>query len=537
MDAILCPHCGRENPVEASVCEQCNADLSPVKSIVDTANSHYNEALSLAHEGRLDEALGHLEAAIALSSQNAAYYNLLGTINAQKGLFSEAIRAWEKCLALQPEMERAYQNIDKARRMEEVRAEENEQRPQWMTSLVASIAAGVLLIATIAFATSSFMKSRKIDDLTDTILAKEKESGSWKSQFESLTAQFPQDGINGVLKKLAQSEALIADREKRIQDLEQKSERAGENYRERINEFRNNLTKLQQEKTELEQRLKAIDGLQAVIVQNETQIDTLQATIDSLQAALKSANERAENHKKSLLLAQENVRQLQESRDTALEGARKEYDKQLQELRNQALELRDEIARWERTAKDREYAENLVAESLRRLDENDFDLARQSIATALERYPDSPSALFLQQEIDRILDDPLEQEIRRQERNDRLAKRASIKTGLIAKNLSQVQQDYGAGRYDQAIELAQRTLRLEPDNPKDKDNLKQWIAQSEERNREIILLLKAAEKDIESNNIQEAGEKLKKIIQRAPSNEEAQALLKKIAEERPGGTE
>ncbi len=243
MDAILCPQCGHDNPVEARVCEQCNVDLSPVKSIIDTANAHFNEALSLAHEGRLDEALGQLDAAIALSSQNPAYYNLRGTLFAQKGLFSEAIHAWEQCIELHPEMEKAFQNIDKARRMEETRAEEFEQRPQWITSTIALVVAGVFLITTVFLGIHSFMQSGQIKTLTNNYLAKEKEASSWKTQFESITVQFPQEGINGVLKKLTQSETLIADKDKRITELEQKSERASENFRDRMNEFRDGAVK------------------------------------------------------------------------------------------------------------------------------------------------------------------------------------------------------------------------------------------------------------------------------------------------------
>lgn len=530
MDGILCPQCNYENPIEATVCDHCNADLSPVKSIIDTANTHYNRALSFAHEGRLDEALGQLDAAIALSSQNPAYYNLLGTINAQKGLYSEAIQAWQKCLALNPEMEKAFVNIDKARRMEEIQAEEIQQRPMWMTALIAGIAAGIFLLTTLVFGVNLYIKSGRINSLEKDLVAKEKETSSWKSQFESLNAQFPSEGINGVLKKMTQSETLIADRDKRIADLEQKMQRASDNFRDRTNEFRDTIKQLQQDKTDLQQQLKAVENLQAVITQNETQITDLQEQIATLKETVKTANERTETHKNNLLLAQENVKQLQESRDVAIENAQKTNEKEILDLRNQILELRDEIARRERTDADRKYADTRVAESLQYLEQNDFSLAGQNINTALERNPDHPIAKYLRESLDRILDDPLEQEIRRQEKIARETRRTDLKTELIARNLNLAKQHYTTGRYEEAIELAQKTITLKPENSKDMESLRSVISQSEERNKEIVFLLLEAQKKIDAKNYKDADAKLKQIIKLVPNHKEANALLQQIAE-------
>ncbi|MBN2330006.1 MAG: tetratricopeptide repeat protein [Candidatus Omnitrophica bacterium] len=528
MDAIVCPQCNHQNPINAIVCEQCNADLSPIKSIIDTANSHYNEALSLAHEGKLDEALGQLEAAIALSSENPTYYNLLGTINAQKGLFSEAIRAWENCLSLNPETENAYNNIDKARRMEEIRAEEQEQQPQRMMMILACAAAIFFFVTTLFLGINAYKKSGRIDDLTNTLIAKEKEAGSWKSQFESLTTQFPTEGINGVLKKIAQSEALIADREQKIQTLEERMQRTSENYRDRTNDFRENIRVLQQEKADLQNQLKTIDNLQAVIVQNETQIDTLQESVISLKDSLKKANERADTHKSNLLLAQENVRELQKDRDAALENLRKANEKETQSLRDQILELRDEIARWEREDQDRLYADKMIVESLQYLQKNEFELAAQNIRLALERRPQNPTAVFLKAQIDQILDDPLEREIRRMEQAERENRRSELKTELAVRNLEEAQKFYESAHYEEAIELAQRTLEFSPEDPKLISALDKIIAQSEERNKEIVLLLLEARKEIEAKNFQEADSKLQQIIKRAPNHQEANNLLQQI---------
>ncbi|HPA46848.1 MAG TPA: tetratricopeptide repeat protein, partial [bacterium] len=78
-----------------------------VQAIMDSGNRHYNEALALAHAERSDEALAQIQAAISVVGNQPAYHNLLGTLYAQKGLYSEAIAAWQQCLSLDPEMEKA----------------------------------------------------------------------------------------------------------------------------------------------------------------------------------------------------------------------------------------------------------------------------------------------------------------------------------------------------------------------------------------------------------------------------------------------
>ncbi len=528
MDVITCPQCRHENPIEASVCEQCNTNLKPVKSIVDTANSHYNEALSLAHEGKLDEAIGQLDAAIALSSQNAVYYNLMGTIQAQKGLFSEAIHAWEQCLALNSEMDTAHQNIDKARRMEEIRAEDFEEQPQKVNTLLITAAACVFLLTTIFGGISSYTKSSRINSLTNDLIDIQKESSSWKSQFESLTAQFPQEGINGVLKKLTQNETLIADRDKRIQSLELKNQRASNNYKERMDGFRTKLKESQQELNQMSTELKTIDTLKDIIVKNETQIDTLQENNISLKEQLATANKRVETYRKNLLLAQDNVRDIKENREKSLETVRKVNDKSIQDMRSQILEQRDEIAIWQRKSTDREYADKLVSEALDHLNNNEFNLVQQNVETALERSSGHPAALYLKDKIEKILDDPLDQEIRRLETIERNTRREEIKTKLIAFNLEKTRKHYNSGNFLQAINLSERTLELEPQNSKDVQKLHSLISQSEERNKEIVLLLLKVRKNIKSEKYKEANVLLKQVLKYAPAHVEAKALLKEI---------
>ncbi|MGC9328395.1 MAG: hypothetical protein ACP5I1_12235, partial [Candidatus Hinthialibacter sp.] len=83
-------------------------------------------------------------------------------------------------------------------------------------------------------------------------------------------------------------------------------------------------------------------------------------------------------------------------------------------------------------------------------------------------------------------------------------------------------------QYEEAIELAQRTLEFSPDDPKVSDELRKIISQSEERNKEIVLLLLEARKEIEAQHYQEADSKLQQIIKRSPNHKEANNLLQQI---------
>ena len=121
-----------------------------VQAIISSGNRHFNEALSLAHAGRLDEALAQVQAAISIVGNQPQYYNLLGTIQAQKGLYSEAIDAWQRCLSLDPEMEKAARSIERARLMEEEGIEEARKRPYvlWATG---GVAVAVLSLVVVVF--------------------------------------------------------------------------------------------------------------------------------------------------------------------------------------------------------------------------------------------------------------------------------------------------------------------------------------------------------------------------------------------------
>jgi len=82
------------------------------------ANLHFNRALELTQDNRLNEAIIELQAALELWDRNPKYHNLLGKVLARKGLFSRAIVQWEKGLELDTASATAYECIQRARRIE-----------------------------------------------------------------------------------------------------------------------------------------------------------------------------------------------------------------------------------------------------------------------------------------------------------------------------------------------------------------------------------------------------------------------------------
>ena len=73
-----------------------------------------NIAVALQAEGRLDDAAGHYQRAIALQPDYAPAYNNLGTAMRAKGRLNDAIAAYKRALELRPEYGEAHYNLANA---------------------------------------------------------------------------------------------------------------------------------------------------------------------------------------------------------------------------------------------------------------------------------------------------------------------------------------------------------------------------------------------------------------------------------------
>lgn len=527
MDVLICPECGMSNPVEAVVCEQCNADLSAVKSVIDTANSHFNEALAFAHAGKLDEALAQIEAALALSAQNPEFHNLEGTLYAQKGLFEDAMRCWERCISLDPEMEKAFRNIEKARQMAEDAEEEQRKRPFVMTSIIASCVAGLLLLVAVYAGSKAYFAGDEIAQLQSTVDLKSKAVSDLTEKLDALNQKFP-EGIETITAKITSLQSLADERQKQIATLTEQRNKDVENQNQQLQLLRNRIQQLMQEKKTVEDQAQNLITLQAKVSASEGKEEALQRTINDRTESLKQAHADLETLRTRLNEALEEVRSTRQQRDQAIYDLNQTNAVALEKYRSETQELRDQIAERERQIADYNYAESLIVEAINHLDSNNYELANQNVQTALSRIPDHPLAVSLQADLKKILSDPVEQEIRRQEKAVRLAQREQKRNEILSSYLAQAQATYNAGRYNDTIDLTSRALALSPSADL-KNQLNSIRVNAEERNNEMAMLLLEAKKDVQENRIKEARAILKRVLKLAPSHPEAQQLLTQIA--------
>lgn len=535
MDSILCPECGAANSLESAVCTECGADLSAVKSVIDNAHRHYNEALALAHGGRLDEAIAQLEAALALNNDNPLFHNLMGTLNAQKGLYSEAIRAWERTIALDPEFEKAYHNIEKARNMEEEAAEEEERRPYTLTMYAAIGLAIVFLLASGYFAARLWTKNRMIDSLRQERVTLQNQmqdvrdqAREYEAQVNAMNQLVPEQGINGLLQEYTTLQANLENQKQLNERLRQQNTRIQENYQTRI-------STLEQEKQQMQQQLQRIGSLEAQIRSQESQLQQKDEQLTSAQEALQTTRSELTVNQQELASARERIEQMRTSQTQELEKLRASYDNNIESLRGQIQQLQDEIAQYEREMADLSYANGLVVESLKNLENNRFELAHQNVLAALERDADHQTAVYVKQEVERILANPLEQELRRLETAEREERRIAQGAELANKLVDQANDSYRKGFFDKAIQEARRAKQLQLEiDPTDDDLIRdaeRIVNQSQERLREIGLMMVEAKRLAEQGNTEQGQDELREILEIAPAHSEARELLSQLRAE------
>jgi tetratricopeptide (TPR) repeat protein len=528
MDVIICSECGHQNPVEASVCEQCNADLNAIKSIMDTANTHYNEALALAHSGRLDEALGLIEAALALSAQNPEYHNLQGTIYGQKGLYSESIRAWERCLTLNPEMEKAYKNISKARRMEEEAAEEQRKRPFLLTSIATSALALLLLITTAYFGVQSYFASRTIHELSLDKADLSDQIQTVTTQYRALNEKFP-EGLDALLQKVEKLQIVADERQSQMAALTEQRREDAQNHNSQLTQYRNQIKTLQTTNKDLETKLQEVHGLRAKLASQEGKELSLQQKISDQATALTDCYTNNDDLTKRISESLLQLQNTRKERDQLLYDLKQEHATTEETFRAEIRNLRDTVATLERKIADIKYADGLVAEAQKNLDRNNFQLAFQNVRDALTRYDEHTLAAQMHESLEIIMSDPVEQELRLQAAVDKEAQRQAKKQQLITAYLEKAASLYKSGEFTDAVEYANRALSLSPTSG-DRERGQRLAAESEERNREIAMLLLEAQKDINENNLKQAQAALKKIFRYTQSNEQANQLMAELSQ-------
>lgn len=77
----------------------------------DSAVAHSKLGVALAHQGRLDDAIGWFNRAIALAPRYAPAYSNLGNAYREQGRLAEALAAYERAVAIDPDYWVAHQNL------------------------------------------------------------------------------------------------------------------------------------------------------------------------------------------------------------------------------------------------------------------------------------------------------------------------------------------------------------------------------------------------------------------------------------------
>ena len=101
--ASQCPYCGGYIPVDATVCPACYEDLSGLARLEFQPAIHYNHALALAREGRLEEARDKLIVSTTLDESFLPAHVLLAKIYARMENWPRANEAVVRALQLAPE--------------------------------------------------------------------------------------------------------------------------------------------------------------------------------------------------------------------------------------------------------------------------------------------------------------------------------------------------------------------------------------------------------------------------------------------------
>ncbi|NLG49292.1 MAG: tetratricopeptide repeat protein [Chloroflexi bacterium] len=102
---ITCPYCRTAVPADTAVCPDCQEDLSAILRLRYGHAIYYNQALALAREGKLDEAIAKALLAVECKQDFAPGHVLLAKAYAQRGEWSKAEASATRAIELEPENE------------------------------------------------------------------------------------------------------------------------------------------------------------------------------------------------------------------------------------------------------------------------------------------------------------------------------------------------------------------------------------------------------------------------------------------------
>jgi len=102
---IICPFCASQVSGESTICPGCQEDLAALAHLEYADMIHYNQALTLAKEGRLREAREELVKSLTANRAFGPSYALLAKVYAREGDWEHAKSSIKNALNLLPDDE------------------------------------------------------------------------------------------------------------------------------------------------------------------------------------------------------------------------------------------------------------------------------------------------------------------------------------------------------------------------------------------------------------------------------------------------
>ncbi len=498
-----------------------------VRAIIDSANRHYNEALSLAHAGRLDEALAQVQAAISIVGNQPAYYNLLGTIQAQKGLYSEAIDAWQRCLSLDPEMEKAARSIERARLMEEEAAEETRRRPYILWTVGACLVAAICMVGVVGLGAKYWLQRKSIMSLNQQVAQLQtvvhEQEGTLKV-YES----FPPDKWLEVQKQKDAAEAKVAELREEISRLNQQHAARLAAMQQELGSIKADLNTKTQEYLKLAQDYNEAVQLRGDVAALQAKLEEANAKVANLQSMLANSQREARNFQAELADARQQIAQAKKAGEEAVLQERQRKVETIENLQAELAKANQEILTMQRRIENLRAANAKSLLALQALDDNKFVEAKQLLEQALEFWPSERLAKALHDKITSILNDPLEQARLREVAARREQERLEQVRRYVAQYRADGEEQLKRGHFEEAAVAFRRALELSPEDQVKKE-IESLLAQAEKGSARLVLLMDEAHRAMQQGDLVTAERTLKEVLKTQPDHARAKQLLEEMA--------
>lgn len=498
-----------------------------VQTIIDSGNRHYNEALALAHAGRLDEALAQVQAAISIVGNQPAYYNLLGTIQGQKGLYSEAIDAWQRCLSLDPEMEKASRSIERARLMEEETAEETRRRPYIVWATGGVLAAVICFAAVLGLGAKYWLQRQSILSLSQQVTDLQTKNTQMSGQL-SVYATLTPDQWFEVQKKKDEAEVKVASLQQQITTLNQRHANSLAGVQQEIGAIKADLQAKTQEYLKLAENYNEAVKLKGDVAALQAKLDDANGKVADLQRMLTDSRAELQKARSQIVEVRKQVAEATQSgEDTVLKERRRKLQS-MEDLQKNLATTEQELLTMRRRLENLKMSNSKTILAVQALEENKFVEAKDQLDQALMFWPTEPLATMLADEVLAILEDPVEQARLREVAARRKEERMAQVERYVSQYRSEGTEGLKKGNFDRAVVSLRRAVELAPDEHVRKD-LQGLLDQAEEGKARILFLIDEAYKAMEEGDLVSAERALKEVLKTQADHATARQLLEEMA--------